>query len=97
MKEAVSLIDQGYIQYGFAGFCFVLLFVIIWMLIRFMRLSDQLITLIKSSNSIQAKQIEKLNNVERLENETNTKIDKLDEKLQAINTRMVSRPCLREI
>jgi hypothetical protein len=59
-------------------------------------MQEQLIDVINQSNKIQAKLIDSSQNVEREQHETKETIVGLDKKIDGINIKLVSRPCLKE-
>ena len=92
-----NLLDQDYIQYGFAGFCFLLLCLIVWLLKQWVNMQGQLIEVINQSNKTQAKLIDSSQNVEREQHETKDMIVEVERKIDGINLKLVSRPCLKEL
>lgn len=105
----MPLIDERYMQYGFAGICLILLGILVWM-IRSQnginqKNTDALIDVIQKNNSALAKVIDAVKSVERTEVETQkavetsqrdiTKsVDNLTQEVAGFKEKFLSRPCI---
>lgn len=91
-----SLFSQNYIQYGFAGFCLILIGLIIWLVCKFITVHDKLIDVIKQSNKVQAQLIDESKANVTIQTETKMLVQKVHDDFGALQIKLASRPCLKD-
>jgi hypothetical protein len=107
---ASSIIDKDYIQYGFAGFAFVLLGVVIWLIVVMLKngkdQSDKLVGVIEKSNSISAKLIDAIKSLglkeehakesmDMFRTETQASFKDIEGKIDDLREKILARPCMK--
>jgi len=88
MKETMEALSNPVIQYGFAGFCMVLVGVIIWLI-------KQLLNMIKETHKVVTANTAA---IDKLVNNTDTTIHQIEHVQTAVYSlrdKLVSRPCIR--
>jgi uncharacterized coiled-coil DUF342 family protein len=106
-----NLIDEKYIQLGFAGFCLILIALVVWLIKTHNKInSDQnkaLVDVIQKNNKVLAKVFDGLNSIkesedqlkysiERLSTESNCSTKEISEKLNELQTVLKCRPCIKK-
>lgn len=108
---ASSILEQEYIQYGFAGFSFILLGIVIWLIALMLKngkeQNDKLVTVIEKSNSWTAKLIDAIKAIgvkedhskesaEQFRTETKASFKELGDKLDELHKTVLSKPCIKD-
>lgn len=89
-----ALIDEKYIQFGFAGFAVILLGIIVWMIRINGTQHKALVHVIEKNNTVLAKVIDAIKSVDRNEQELRFSVDKLEKTMDDLHKHMLSRPCI---
>jgi len=106
-----TLINEEYIQWGFAGFCLILVGIIVWLIKTYNVIngknSDALVDVIQKNNKVLAKVFDGLNavkesddqvkySVEKLDAETKTANKELLDKVNDLRELIMSRKCMKK-
>ena len=108
---ASSLINEEYIQWGFAGFCLILVGVIVWLIKTYNKINSDnnasLVDVIQKNNKVLARLFDGLNAVKESDDQVKYSVEKLNEsqkesakdlldKVNDLRELILSRPCLRK-
>jgi hypothetical protein len=87
MANTTSLIEQSYIQYGFAGVTLILLGIVVWMV-------RQLIAVINKNNKVLARVFDGLNSVKNAEEQVKEEIIEVKCEVRGLRDEIIRRPCI---
>jgi hypothetical protein len=105
-----ALVDEKYIQLGFAGFCFLLIGVIVWMIKNHNRINSEnskaLIGVIKGNNEALSGVVGALDAVKESDDQVKYSIKEMDEhskdaskelsgKVDSLRELIMARPCMK--
>lgn len=93
MNELLK-VTQEYIQYGFAGFAFCLLIVVVWQIWGQRSDRKELIEVINRSNSVQAKLIDMIKMSERTNSDIKEKQAEIKNEIVKMKDEFLRRPCM---
>ena len=111
ISAIASLIDEKYIQLGFAGFCLILVGVIIWLIKTQNKINAAnniaLVNVIEKNNEALAKVCDGLNSIKDSEDQVKYSVDKLSneskeaakdlsEKVTELQIELKCRPCMKK-
>jgi len=106
-----TLINEEYIQWGFAGFCLILVGIVVWLIKTHNTIngknSDALVDVIQKNNKVLARVIDAINSMKESEDQVKYSVDKLSEstkesdkdlliKVNDLRELIMSRPCIQK-
>jgi len=106
-----TLVDEKYVQLGFAGFCFLLIGVIVWMIKNHNKINSEnskaLVGVIQENNKVLSGVTSALNTVKESEDQVKYSIKELGEatgaenkeltgKVDKLRELILSRPCIHK-
>jgi len=92
-----ELINKDYIQYGFAFFSLVLIGVIVWLLMKFVKVHDKLINVIEKNNKVLAQFIDEVKLIRSEQHEMRDSIVKFRDEFSEVRIDWAKRPCQAEV
>jgi len=84
--EAMDVISNPIIQYGFAGFCVVLLGIMVWLI-------KQLLQVLKENNKIIASNTEAIQQINNTGKETREEVKEAKLAVYSLRDALLKRPC----
>jgi len=108
---ASTLINEEYIQWGFAGFCLILVGIVVWLINTHNKIngknSDALVDVITKNNKVLARVFDGLNavkesddqvkySVEKLDDNTKESAKELTQKVDNLRELILARPCMKK-
>jgi len=108
---ASTLINEEYIQWGFAGFCLILVGIVVWLINTHNKIngknSDALVDVIQKNNKVLARVFDGLNAVKESDDQVKYSVENLQDsnkeshkdlsvKVDNLRELMLSRPCLKK-
>jgi len=88
MKDTMEVLSNPVIQYGFAGFCIILIGVIIWLI-------KQLLNVINTSNKVISANTAAIESLKGSNEQTNHEIECVQTAVYSLRDKVVQRPCIR--
>lgn len=111
MLAISELLGQGYMQLGFAGFCFMLIYFIVWLIKTHNKINGEntaaLVNVIKENNKVLARVFDGLKSITESSKQVKYSVEKHDEevkkaekelagKVDSLRELVLARPCMKD-